>query len=43
MSSIKELLDKLASLLKKQPPGSADKAIDAAKSAERGNGKCSIN
>jgi len=43
MSSIKELLDKLASLLKQQPPGAADKAIDAAKAEERGNGKCSIN
>jgi len=44
MSSIKDLLDKLALLLKKQPPGSADKAIDAAKAAEeRGKGKCQIN
>lgn len=43
-AKIKKLLDELASLLKKQPSGSADKAIDAAKAAEeRGKGKCQIN
>lgn len=42
-AKIKKLLDELASLLKKQPSGSADKAIDAAKAEERGKGKCQIN
>ncbi|MDD2998144.1 MAG: hypothetical protein PHV05_03710 [Candidatus Riflebacteria bacterium] len=43
-ATVKKLLDELALLLKKQPPGSADKAIDAAKAAEeRGKGKCQIN
>jgi len=33
--SIKQLLDKLAALLRQQEPGAADCALDAAKSEER--------